>query len=163
MRTMIQRLTVTEPQLSPLILRIVFAIVLWPHGAQKLLGFFGGYGFTPTMQHLTTDAGLPSLIAFLVIFLEFFGSLFILLGLFTRLVAIAQIILFTGMIVTAHLPFGFFMNWFGAQKGEGFEYHLLAIGLLVSLIVTGAGKASLDGRIGRTAYTPAGAKPVFKS
>jgi putative oxidoreductase len=160
---MIQRLTVTEPQLSPLILRIVFAIVLWPHGAQKLLGFFGGYGFTPTMQHLTTEAGLPSLIAFLVIFLEFFGSLFILFGLFTRLVAIAQIILFLGMIVTAHLQFGFFMNWFGAQKGEGFEYHLLAIGLLISLIVTGAGKLSLDGCIGRFAYTPAGAKPVFKS
>ncbi|HEY8893710.1 MAG TPA: DoxX family protein [Niastella sp.] len=159
MRTMIQRLAVTEPQLSPLILRIAFAIVLWPHGAQKLLGFFGGYGFTPTMQHLTTDAGLPSLVAFLVIFLEFFGSLFILFGLFTRLVAIAQIILFTGMIVTAHLQFGFFMNWFGAQKGEGFEYHLLAIGLLVSLIVTGAGKASLDSCIGRFANKPAGAQP----
>jgi putative oxidoreductase len=150
MRTMIQRLAVTEPQLSPLILRIVFVIVLWPHGAQKLLGFFGGYGFTPSMQHLTTEAGLPSLIAFLVIFLEFFGSLLILLGLFIRLVAIAQIILFIGMIVTAHLQFGFFMNWFGAQKGEGFEYHLLAIGLLVSLIVTGAGKTSLDGLIGKT-------------
>lgn len=149
MRTMIQRLAVTEPQLSPLILRIIFAIVLWPHGAQKLLGWFGGYGFTPTMHHLTTEAGLPSLIAFLVIFLEFFGSLFILLGLFTRPVAIAQIILFIGMIVTAHVQFGFFMNWFGAQKGEGFEYHLLAMGLLVSLIITGAGKASLDGGIGK--------------
>ena len=160
---MIQRLAVTEPQLSPLILRIVFAIVLWPHGAQKLLGFFGGYGYTPTMQHLTAEAGLPSLIAFLVIFLEFFGSLFILLGLFTRLVAIAQIILFMGMIVTAHLQFGFFMNWFGAQKGEGFEYHLLAIGLLVSLIVTGAGKLSLDGLIGKIAYPPVGARPVLRS
>jgi len=146
---MIQKCTVTEPQLSPLIVRIVFAIVLWPHGAQKLLGWFGGYGFTPTMHHLTTEAGLPSLIAFLVIFLEFFGSLFILLGLFTRPVAIAQIILFIGMIVTAHVQFGFFMNWFGAQKGEGFEYHLLAMGLLVSLIITGAGKASLDGGIGK--------------
>jgi putative oxidoreductase len=152
MRTLVQRLTATEPQLSPLILRIVFAIVLWPHGAQKLLGFFGGYGFTPTMHHLTGEAGLPSLIAFLVIFLEFFGSLFILFGLFTRLVAVANSILFIGMIVTAHLQFGFFMNWFGAQKGEGFEYHLLAIALLISLIVTGAGKASVDGLISKCAY-----------
>jgi putative oxidoreductase len=150
MRTMIQRLTATEQQLSPLILRIVFAIVLWPHGAQKLLGFFGGYGFAPTMHHLTTDAGLPSLIAFLVIFIEFFGSLFILFGLFTRLVAVASIILFIGMIVTAHLQFGFFMNWFGAQKGEGFEYHLLAIGLLISLLITGAGKTSVDVLISKT-------------
>jgi putative oxidoreductase len=146
---MIQRLSATEPQLSPLILRIVFAIVLWPHGAQKLLGTFGGYGFTPSMHHLTAEAGLPSPIAFLVIFLEFFGSLFILLGLFTRPVAVAGIILFMGMIVTVHLQFGFFMNWFGSQKGEGFEYHLLAIGLLISLIITGAGKASVDALISK--------------
>lgn len=147
MRTMIQRLLATEPQLSPLILRMVFAIVLWPHGAQKLLGCFGGHGFTPSMHHLYAEAGLPSPIAFLVIFLEFFGSLFILFGLFTRLVAAAGIILFIGMIVTVHFQFGFFMNWFGAQKGEGFEYHLLAIGLLISLIMTGAGKASVDALI----------------
>ena len=149
MRTLIQRITATQPQLSPLILRVVFAIVLLPHGAQKLIGCFGGYGFSASMHHLTAEAGLPSLIAFLVIFLEFFGSLFILLGLFTRLFAVSGIILFIGMIVTAHLQFGFFMNWFGNQKGEGFEYHLLAIGLLLSLIVTGAGKASVDALINK--------------
>jgi putative oxidoreductase len=144
MRTLIQSLTVTQPQIAPLILRIVFAIVLLPHGVQKLLGGFGGHGFSAAMHHLKVDAGLPSLIAFLVIFLEFFGSLFILLGFFTRIVAAACIVLFLGMIVTTHLQFGFFMNWFGNQKGEGFEYHLLAIGLLLSLIITGAGKAGVD-------------------
>lgn len=149
MRTLIQRLTVTQPEIAPFILRVVFAIVLLPHGIQKLIGGLGGYGFSASMHHLTVEAGLPSLIAFLVIFLEFFGSLFILLGLFTRLVAAASIILFIGMIVTTHLEFGFFMNWFGGQKGEGFEYHLLAIGLLLSLIISGAGKASVDLLINR--------------
>ena len=149
MRTLIQRLTVTQPEIAPFILRVVFAIVLLPHGIQKLIGGLGGYGFSASMHHLTVEAGLPSLIAFLVIFLEFFGSLFILLGLFTRLVAAASIILFIGMIVTTHLEFGFFMNWFGGQKGEGFEYHLLAIGLLLSLIISGAGKASVDSLINR--------------
>jgi putative oxidoreductase len=144
MRTLIQRLTATETQIAPLILRITFAIVLWPHGVQNLIGGFGGNGFSASMHHLMVDAGLPAWVAFLVIILEFFAGLFILLGLFTRLFAAASIILFVGMIVTTHLQFGFFMNWFGNQKGEGFEYHLLAIGLLLSLIITGAGKASMD-------------------
>ncbi|KAA2240956.1 DoxX family protein [Chitinophaga agrisoli] len=142
---MINRITATEPNTVPFILRIVFAIVLWPHGAQLLLGLFGGYGFSGTMQYFTTQAGLPSLIAFLVIFIEFFGSLFILFGLFTRLVAVASIILFLGMIFTVHQQFGFFMNWYGSMKGEGYEYHLLVIGILVCLVISGAGKISLDG------------------
>ncbi|WP_188316186.1 DoxX family protein [Chitinophaga agrisoli] len=145
MRTLINRITATEPNTVPFILRIVFAIVLWPHGAQLLLGLFGGYGFSGTMQYFTTQAGLPSLIAFLVIFIEFFGSLFILFGLFTRLVAVASIILFLGMIFTVHQQFGFFMNWYGSMKGEGYEYHLLVIGILVCLVISGAGKISLDG------------------
>ena len=150
MRTLINRLAATEPLTTPLILRIVIAIVLWPHGAQLLLGWFGGYGYSGSMQYFTTQGGLSSIIAFLVIFLEFFGSLLILLGLFTRVVAIALLVLFVGMIVTVHQHFGFFMNWFGNMKGEGFEYHLLGIGILLSLIVSGGGKASLDSLINKT-------------
>ena len=147
MRTLIHRLTATQPLTTPLILRIAFAIVLWPHGAQMLLGLFGGYGFSGSMQYFTTQAGLSSFIAFLVIFIEFFGSLFILLGLFTRVAAIATLILFIGMIATVHQQYGFFMNWSGNLKGEGFEYHLLGIGILLSLIIAGAGRASLDSLI----------------
>jgi putative oxidoreductase len=150
MRTLIQRLTATQPQVTPLILRLVFAIVLWPHGAQLLLGCFGGHGFSGTMQYFTTQAGLPPLIAFLVIFLEFFGSLFILLGFFTRFFAAASLILFIGMIFTVHLPFGFFMNWYGGMQGEGYEYHLLVIGILLCLIISGAGRASFDKLIYKT-------------
>lgn len=147
MRTMISRLTATDPATAPLILRIVFALVIWPHGAQLLLGSFGGYGFSGTMQYFTTQAGLSAPIAFLVIMLEFFGSLFILLGLFTRLFAAASIILFLGMIVTVHQQHGFFMNWYGSAKGEGYEYHLLVIGILLALVITGSGKAGVDALI----------------
>ena len=150
MRTLIHRITATEPLTTPLILRITFAIVLWPHGAQMLLGWFGGYGFSGSMQYFTTQGGLSSFVAFLVIFLEFFGSLLILLGLFTRLAALSMLILFMGMIVTVHQQFGFFMNWFGNLKGEGFEYHLLGIGILLSLAISGGGKASLDSFINKT-------------
>ena len=99
------------------------------------------------MQYFTTQAGLNPVIAFLVIFLEFFGSLLLLFGLFTRVMALATLILFLGMILTVHQQFGFFMNWYGSLKGEGFEYHLLGIGILLALAINGGGKASLDGII----------------
>ena len=149
MKRLIHRLTATESTTVPLILRITFAIVLWPHGAQLLLGWFGGYGFQGTMQYFTQSAGLPQVIAFLVIFLQFFGSLFILFGLFTRLTAIASIILFIGMIFTVHQQFGFFMNWYGNMKGEGIEYHLFGIGILAALTLAGGGKYSLDNLIAK--------------
>jgi putative oxidoreductase len=148
MKTITQTLTYSEPSATQAILRITFAIVLWPHGAQLLLGYFGGPGYTNSMTMFSLF-GLPPIISFLVIFLQFFGSLFILAGFLTRLTAVASIILFIGMIVKAHLPFGFFMDWTGTLKGEGFEYHLLVIGILLSLVVNGAGSYSLDNLISR--------------
>jgi len=148
MKTLVQKLISTEPSVSPLILRITFAIVLWPHGAQLLLGYFGGPGYTNSMA-MFGMFGLPAVVSFLVIFLQFFGSLLILAGFFTRLTAAASIILFIGMIVKAHLPFGFFMDWTGTSQGEGFEYHLLVIGILLTLVVKGAGSFSIDHLISR--------------
>lgn len=147
MNAILKKATLTDSNLSALILRITLAIVLWPHGAQLMLGLFGGYGFTGSMGYFISQ-GLPAVIAFLVIFLLFFGPVFMILGLGTRLFAFALLVLFIGMITTVHLPFGFFMNWFGNQKGEGFEYHLLSIGMVISLIVSGGGSTSLDLLIG---------------
>ena len=126
------------------ILRVVLGIVLFPHGAQKLLGWFGGFGFNGTMGFLTGPAGLPWILAFLVIVIEFFGSLALVFGFATRIVAVGIIALFAGIIFTVHLPNGFFMNWAGNQQGEGFEYHLLVIGMAVALLISGAGKWSVD-------------------
>jgi len=126
------------------ILRLTIAMVLFPHGAQKLLGWFGGYGFTGTMQFFTDTRGLPWLVGFLVIIIEFFGSLLLLLGLGSRILAAAVAILCIGIIFTSHLQHGFFMNWFSNQKGEGYEYFLLLIGLSIALLINGSGKFSVD-------------------
>lgn len=143
MKALFQQALLTERNMTSLILRITLAVVLWPHGAQLLLGLFGGHGFEGSMGYFMSQ-GLPWLVAFLVIFLLFFGTIFILFGLGTRIFSIAFLFLFIGMIVTVHLPLGFFMNWFGNQKGEGFEYHLLLIGITIPLIISGGGKFSLD-------------------
>jgi putative oxidoreductase len=134
----------TDSHRVGIIYRVTIAAVLFPHGCQQMLGWFGGYGFTGTMDYFTGTVGLPWIIGFIVIFLQFFGSLFILAGLATRIIAPASIIMFIGMILTGHLDEGFFMNWMGNQTGEGFEYHLLFIGLFLALFVNGSGKYSVD-------------------
>jgi len=126
------------------LLRVLLGLVLFPHGAQKLLGWFGGYGFDGTMGFLTGTVGLPWILAFLVILIEFFGALLLIAGFATRIVAVGVISLFTGIVFTSHLQNGFFMNWGGSQAGEGFEYHLLAIGIALALLISGAGKWSVD-------------------
>jgi putative oxidoreductase len=128
---------------APPILRVTLFIVLFPHGAQKLLGWFGGFGFTNTMNYFTETAGLPWIIGFLVIMIEFFGPLALLVGFTTRLWSIVIGIIMAGIIFTTHNEY-FFMNWFGNQKAEGAEYFLLAIGIAAALAITGAGKYSVD-------------------
>lgn len=134
----------TNKSSAAFIIRLVLGIILFPHGAQKMLGWFGGYGFNGTMGFLTGTAGLPGFIAFLVIMIEFLGSVALVLGFATRIAAIGIIILFTGIIFTSHLQNGFFMNWAGNLKGEGYEFHLLIIGMALSLLISGAGKWSID-------------------
>jgi putative oxidoreductase len=134
----------TKDSLVLTITRIMLGLVLFPHGAQKLLGWFGGYGFEGTMGFLTGMMNLPWILAFLVIIIEFFGALALIFGMATRLVSAAIIALFTGIIFTTHGQFGFFMNWGGQQGGEGYEYHLLVIAMAVSLLIGGAGKWSVD-------------------
>lgn len=131
-------------QVSLLLLRITFAVVVLPHGCQQLFGWFGGYGFSGTMQYFTQTEGLPWLVGFAVILLQFAGSLAILAGVATRFISLGMICLFFGMIVTSHWNHGFFMNWSGSQAGEGFEYHILVIGISVALLLEGAGQWSVD-------------------
>ena len=130
--------------LASLFSRLTLGIVLFPHGAQKLLGLFNGYGFSGTMNFFTGTMNLPWIIGFFIIVIEFFGPLFLIVGLASRIWAIAIIFLMIGIIVTSHLNNGFFMNWFGNQKGEGYEYHLLVIGLCLALFASGSGKYSLS-------------------
>nr|WP_155203585.1 DoxX family protein [Xanthovirga aplysinae] len=137
----------TKGDFAPTIIRIVLGVVLFPHGAQKLLGWFGGAGFADTMDLFIGPFDLPWIIGLAVILLEFFGSLLLIIGLGSRLVALAFIVQFTSIIFLVHLDYGFFMNWSGRQLGEGFEYHLLVIGMSLSLLISGAGKFSIDSLI----------------
>lgn len=142
----------TASSFAPLPARLLLSLVLFPHGAQKLLGWFGGFGFGGTMNYFTGTVGLPWTAGFLVILLEFFGPLALLLGFATRLFSLALLCVFTGIVLTSHHHY-FFMNWFGAQKGEGAEFFLLAIGLCLSLIVSGAGKLSVDRLLAKSTKT----------
>lgn len=133
---------------TSLIARLTLGIVVFPHGAQKLLGWFGGHGFTDTLNAMTNLMHLPWIIAFLVIIIESLGAIAILLGLTTRIVAVAMFINFIGIILHSHIDNGFFMNWrMMPDQPEGFEFHLLIIGLCIMLIVAGGGKWSMDGAL----------------
>jgi putative oxidoreductase len=126
------------------VLRVMLGVVVAAHGAQKLLGWFGGYGFEGTMQYFTDTVGLPWLVGFGVILLESFGALLLIAGLGSRLLGAAMALLFVGIILTTHAQHGFFMNWFGNGSGEGMEFSLLAIGLSAGLVCNGSGRYSLD-------------------
>ena len=140
------RTLTTNNHLTGLIIRLTLGIVLFPHGAQKMLGWFDGPGFTKEMEYLQ-HLNLPWIIAFLVIIIEFFGAISLIVGFASRIWSALTIILFMGIIFTSHLEHGFFMNWSGNQKGEGYEYHLLVLGICMALLVTGGGKFSFDNLI----------------
>lgn len=138
----------TTNSFAPLFLRVFLALVLFPHGAQKLMGWFGGYGFNGTMQYFTETVGLPKVVGFLVIMIEFFGPIALLLGFAVRFWSIAIAFVMTGIILTNFTDY-FFMNWFGNQKTEGMEFFLLAIGMSLSLVYAGAGRFSVDHSISK--------------
>jgi putative oxidoreductase len=140
---MLKRLTSTSNDVALTILRLVLGVVFFAHGAQKMLGWFGGYGFHGTMGFLE-HVGLPAPVALLVICTEFFGGLGLIVGFLTRIPALGIGVEMIVAIFMVHLPNGFFMNWFGNQKGEGFEYHLLAIAIAAALLLRGAGAFSVD-------------------
>jgi putative oxidoreductase len=130
---------------AALIARLALGLTIFPHGAQKLLGWFGGYGYTGTMGFLTTQAHLPYLLGLLVILIEFFGSLFLIFGLLTRVAAVGFLVEFVGIVIHVHAQNGFFMNWNQVpNKGEGWEFFILLFGLVIISLVWGGGKASID-------------------
>ena len=137
----------TQNDWTGFILRITVGAIMFPHGAQKLLGLFGGYGYNATMNFFTETLKLPAFISFLVIMIEFFGAVGLIAGFASKLWALLLICIMTGAIVTTNYKNGFFMNWFQNQTGEGYEYHLLVIGLCLALLLTGSGAFSLDGLI----------------
>lgn len=138
-----------------LLQRAVLGAIMLPHGAQKLMGWFGGYGFHATMGFFVDTMHLPSPVAFLVIMAESVGACALVAGFASRAAATGVAAVMLGAVLTTHLGNGFFMNWFGAQKGEGFEYHLLALALAAPIIVRGGGAFSVDRSIVRALHARA--------
>jgi|SRR5208283_108174 len=141
---MLRTLTSSPNDYTLTILRLVAGIVFFAHGAQLGLGWFGGYGYAATMGFFTEQLHIPAPFAFLAIAAQLLGGLGLIIGLFTRIAAFGIGVTMATAAAMNHLPNGLFMNWYGSQKGEGFEYHLLAIAIVVTLVVRGGGALSLD-------------------
>jgi putative oxidoreductase len=141
---MLRKLTATENSTAITVLRIVLGIVFFFHGAQKMLGWFGGFGFNGTMGFLENGMHVPAPIAFLAIAAEFFGGIGLILGLLTRVAAFGITVNMLVAIFKVHLVNGFSANWSGTQKGEGYEFHLLVLAMTLFLMIKGAGALSVD-------------------
>ena len=141
---MFRKLISTDDNPATLILRLVLGVVFFAHGAQKLLGWFGGPGFSGTMGMFTGYLHIPAPFAFLAIAAEFFGGLGLILGFLTRIAAFGIAVNMLVAVAMVHHSYGFFMNWTGTQKGEGFEYHLLVLAITAFLMIRGGGAFSVD-------------------
>ncbi|HWV75030.1 MAG TPA: DoxX family protein [Pseudosphingobacterium sp.] len=145
-REIINQIVATNDSWTGLVLRLTLGVVLFPHAVQKLFGWFNGPGLSGEMHFMTQIAGLSSLTAIAAIVIECGGMFLLLTGAGTRIAAVGIFGLFIGMIVFVHRPNGFFMNWFGKLPAgmEGFEYHLLVLGLCVAIFIEGGGRFSVD-------------------
>lgn len=142
----------TENTWQNLIIRVSLGAVVFPHGAMKLLGWFGGSGIAATVESFSHNFHIPVFLTMLVIAAESLGALCLIAGFLTRLCAFGIFCDMIGAIYLVHWPNGFFMNWFGKQHGEGFEYHLLVLGMSVALMIAGGGKLSVDRALARKPY-----------
>jgi putative oxidoreductase len=141
---MFRKLISTSDDYTVTLVRLVLGVVFFAHGAQKMLGWFGGFGFAGTMGFFTQMLHIPAPLAFLAICAEFFGGLGLLVGLLGRVAAFGIMMNMLVAIFTVHIHVGFFANWSGQQKGEGFEFHLLAIALALVVVIKGSGAWSID-------------------
>ena len=146
---MFRKLISTSGDYAVTAARLILGVVFFVHGAQKMLGWFGGYGFTGTMGFFTQMMHIPAPLAFLAICAEFFGGLGLLVGFLGRVAAFGISMNMLVAMLTIHIHNGFFANWTGQQKGEGFEYHLLAIALALVVMIKGSGALSVDRALSR--------------
>jgi putative oxidoreductase len=144
---MLRKLTQTDNSTGTTLIRVLLGLVFFAHGAQKMLGWFGGYGFSGTMGFFTGALHIPAVFAFLAIAAEFFGGIGLMFGILTRVAALGIAVNMLVAILMVHTRFGFFMNWSGTQKGEGFEYHLLVLAMSAFLMIQGAGAVSVDRKL----------------
>ncbi|HLL46509.1 MAG TPA: DoxX family protein [Longimicrobiaceae bacterium] len=141
---MFDRLIRTDDSLSLFFVRLALAIVIWPHGAQKVLGWWQGGGPAKTIEMFNGAWGIPPFITVLVMLAEFVGPVLLLAGFLGRFAALGIGLVMAGAIYFVTGRWGFFMNWYGQPRGEGFEFHLLVFGMVAALLVGGSGRWSVD-------------------
>jgi len=141
---MLLQILATDSSWVPTLARIILGIIFFAHGSQKVFGWFGGPGLRQTLRTLTEGLGLPTIIALSAVGSEFVGGVALILGFLARIGALVIVINMLAAIFMVHGKYGLFMNWFGDRKGNGIEYHLLAIALAIVIIAKGAGACSLD-------------------
>jgi putative oxidoreductase len=134
--------------ISLLLLRVLLGVVFFAHGAQKVTGWFGGYGLAGTVGAFKNYMKIPASLTYISSFTEFIGGVFIVLGFLTRLTALGLIINMLVAIFKVHLKSGFFLHSGEPNKGNGFEYNLALIAMALVLLITGAGTYSLDAALG---------------
>lgn len=144
-----KKILATTDDVTLTVVRLVLGIVFFLHGAQATLGWFGGYGYTGTMHFFTQAMHIPAPFAFLAIMAQFLGGIGLIVGFLGRIAALGIGIDMLVAILMVHAHVGFFMNWYGMQKGEGYEYHLLALALCLVILVKGSGAASIDGALAK--------------
>ena len=145
---MLQRLLVTSDDILPLIARLTIAFVIFPHGAQKLFGWFGGKGFGGTMTFFT-EWGFPAYLVVALIVVESIGMLLLAIGFGGRFwAALLSVVMVVAVIKARHYQH-FFMNWYAERRGEGFEYHVLVLGLALIVLIAGSGRGSVDRLLSR--------------
>jgi putative oxidoreductase len=141
---MLKMLVKTETDYLLALSRLVLGFLFFVHGSQLLLGWFGGFGLSGSMQFFTQQLGIPAVFAFLAIAAQFFGGILLIVGLAGRIAALVIICNMVVAVAKVHWQYGLLMNWFGTQKGEGFEYHLLVITIGLLVVIRGSGALSLD-------------------
>jgi putative oxidoreductase len=131
--------------LALLVLRVPLGVIFIAHGAQKLLGAFGGHGLTATLKSFEENLGISPVLTLLAIIAEFCGGIGVLCGFLTRLSALGITVVMAVAIYMVTGKYGFFLNVSSLQgKGSGFEYNLALMGMALSLVFGGGGKWSLD-------------------
>src|SRR5262245_15742346 len=134
----------TSPTWAIAVVRVTLGVIFFAHGAQKVFGWFGGYGLKGTTGYFRS-IGLPLPVAYLVCFFELLGGIGLILGLLTRLASLAVIIVMIGAITKVHLKNGFFINWeLTAGKGHGYEANLAFTAMAVACLIAGGGSLALD-------------------
>jgi putative oxidoreductase len=142
---MLRNIIRTSDARSLTLLRLALGIVVFPHGAQKVLGWFGGPGFAGTYGFFTHQLHIPAVFALLAIAAEFLGSLGLIVGFLGRVAAFGIVVNFIVAAAMVYKQGGFyFMNWAGTQKGEGIEFFILLLAMAVVIMVKGSGAYSVD-------------------